>query len=100
MGRPDRTGADHERVVLIRARCLLARAADRETIDAQRGLSDTHRHALAILAAGADAIIELKVIAHHADARQYIRAIADQRRAADRRTDLAALATWRKCCDA
>src|SRR5262245_29803382 len=42
-----------------------ARAADRESIDAQRRLSDANRHALPFLAAGADPVVELEVVADH-----------------------------------
>ena len=60
-------------VVLLRHRKLplccgaLGRgAADRQPVDLQGRLADAHRHALAFLAAGADARIELHVVAHHA----------------------------------
>src|SRR5205085_107369 len=66
-------------------------AADRDLVDAQRRLTDTDRHALAVLAAGADAGIELHVVADHLHPRQRIRTVADQHRALDRRADLAVL---------
>src|SRR5215472_3795814 len=67
------------------------RAADCQRIDAQCRLTDTDRHALAILAAGADTLIELQVVADHGDARQYIRTVADQRRALERCAEAAVL---------
>jgi uncharacterized protein (DUF1501 family) len=57
------------------------RAADRQpttfTVDAQRGLAHADRHALAVLAAHAHAGVELHVVADHRDARQRVRAVAD-----------------------
>ena len=38
-----------------------------EAIDAQRGLTHAHRHALAFLATSAHARVELHVVADHAD---------------------------------
>src|SRR5579863_8472194 len=61
-----------------------ARAADRNAVDAQRRLTDADRHALAVLAAGADAVVERKIVADHGDAMQVGRAVADQHRALDR----------------
>jgi hypothetical protein len=57
-----------------------ARAADRERVNAQSGLADTHGNALPLLAAGADALIELQVITDHGDTREYVRAVANERR--------------------
>src|SRR4051794_134317 len=70
---------------------LSARPADGNPVHAQSRLADPDRHALAILAAGADAGIEFEVVADHADAMQVARAVADQHRALDRRADLAVL---------
>src|SRR3954468_816104 len=70
---------------------LLARPAHGESVDPQRGLADADRHALPFLAAGADAFVELEVVADHADARQYIGPVADERGALDGRTELAVL---------
>src|SRR5215468_1456700 len=67
------------------------RAADRDAVHAQRGLADADRHALAVLAAGADAGVELEVVADHADAIEVGRAIADQHGALERSTELAVL---------
>src|ERR1700751_3726128 len=64
-------------------------AADRHLVDTQRRLTDAHRHALAFLAAHADARIELHVVADHADEFERFRPAADQRRALDRVGDLA-----------
>src|ERR1700728_2402973 len=66
-------------------------AAHGERIDAQRRLAHAHRHALAVLAAGADAIVELQVVADHGHARQHVRTVADQGRALQRRADAAVL---------
>src|SRR6185295_15985792 len=62
---------------------------DRDPVHAQGRLADADRHALAVLAAGADAGVELQIVADHADAMQIARAVADQHRALDRRADLA-----------
>ena len=60
-------------------------------VHAQARLADADRHALAVLAAGADAGIEREVVADHADAMQVGRAVADQHGAFHRRADLAVL---------
>ena len=60
-----------------------ARAAHREPVDAQRGLAHAHRHALPFLAAGADAVVELEIVAHHRHAREHVGAVADERGALD-----------------
>jgi hypothetical protein len=44
---------------------VVSRAAHSQAVDAQRRLADTHRHALAFLAAGADARVERHVVADH-----------------------------------
>src|SRR5216684_6609964 len=72
-------------------RCGLPRSADRDAVDAQRGLADADRHALAVLAASADAGIEREVVADHAQARERIGTVADQHRALERWADLAVL---------
>src|SRR5450432_2456410 len=69
----------------------LCRPADGQAIDAQRRLSDAHRHALAVLAAGADTRIERHVVTDHRHPRQRIGAVADQRGALDRIGELAVL---------
>src|SRR5262245_63473094 len=66
-------------------------ATHREPVDAHRRLTHAHGHALPFLAAGADAIVELQVVAHHADAREHVGAVADQRGALDGRAQLAVL---------
>ena len=68
-----------------------ARAADRQRVHAQRGLADAHRNFLAFLAAGADAVVELEVVADHRDAGHDFGAVADQRGALDRARDPAVL---------
>src|SRR5688572_13831071 len=66
-------------------------AADREAVDAQGGLPDADRHALALLAAGAHAGVQLHVVADHRDPGQRVGAVADDGRALDRVLDLAVL---------
>src|SRR5207247_7573686 len=66
-------------------------AADRQPVHAQRWLADPDRHALAVLAAGADAIVEPQIVADHRDLGDRVGAVADQRRTLDRRADLAVL---------
>ena len=51
-------------------------------------MANANRHALALLAASANAGVECHVIGNHADLRQRIRPIADQGRALHRRADL------------
>src|SRR5208282_2772284 len=65
--------------------------AHRDAVDAQGGLADADGDALAVLAAGADAAVELKVVADHGDAVQVGRAVADEHGALDRRAALAVL---------
>src|SRR5580693_7620644 len=67
------------------------RAADRQRIDAQRRLTDADGDALTVLAAGADAIVQLQVVADHGNARQYVRAVADESRALEWRAQAAVL---------
>ena len=43
----------------------MTRPADRDPLHAQRRLADADRHALAVLAAGADPGVELEVVADH-----------------------------------
>src|SRR3984885_8112400 len=64
-----------------------AGAAHGECVDTQRRLADPHGNALTILAAGADAVVELQVVADHRDARQHVRAVADERGALERGGD-------------
>src|SRR4051812_29776827 len=52
----------------FRFRWSLARSSDRDPFHPQRRLADANRHALAVLAAGADAGIEREVVADHGDA--------------------------------
>src|SRR5271156_1704290 len=65
--------------------------ADRDPLHAQRRLADPHGNPLAVLAAGADAVVEGEVVADHGDAVEVGRAVADQHRALDRGADLAVL---------
>src|SRR5687767_5689814 len=64
-------------------------AADREPVHAQGRLADPDRHALAILAAGADTVVELQIVADHRHLAHRVGTVADQGRALDRRADLA-----------
>src|SRR5207248_4831528 len=52
------------------------------------GDAHAHRHALSFFAAGADALIELQVVAHHGDFGQRVGPVADKRGVAQRRGDL------------
>ena len=61
-----------------------ARAAHGEGINLERRLPDADGHALALFAAHAHALVELEVVSDHADAREHIGTVADQRRAFDR----------------
>jgi len=54
------------------------RAAHGQVIDQQGRLADAHGHALAFLAAGADAAVELHIVADHGNPGQRIRAVADE----------------------
>src|SRR5271154_6965281 len=68
-----------------------AGAADRNAVEPQCRLADADRHALAVLAAGADAVVQREGVADHGDTVQVGRAVADQHRALDRRADFAVL---------
>src|SRR6202012_4362329 len=68
-----------------------AGTSDRDALHPQGRLADADRHALAVLATGADAGVEREVIADHGDAMQVGRSVADQHRALQRRADLAIL---------
>src|SRR5580692_9987953 len=70
---------------------MLPGAAYRNTVDAQGWLADADRDALAVLAASADAVIELEIVADHRHPVQVGRPVADQHGALDRRTDFAVL---------
>src|SRR5580698_11179202 len=68
-----------------------ARAADGDAIHPQRRLADADRHALAVLAAGADAVVEREIVTDHSHAMHVSRPIADQHGALDRCADFAVL---------
>ena len=55
----------------------LSRAANRQAIDTQRGLTNANRHTLSLFAAGANTSVELHVIGNHADFFQALGAAAD-----------------------
>ena len=56
---------------------LLRRAAYRETINFDSWNSYSDRNCLTVLAAGAYALVEFQVIAHHGDSSQHVGAVAD-----------------------
>ena len=66
-------------------------AAHGDAVDTQRRLADADRHALAVLAASANAVVQPHIVADHRNAVQVSRPIADQHGALDRRADLAVL---------
>ena len=59
--------------------CLPSRAAHRHPVQLHRRHAHAHRHALAVFAAGADAFVELQVVAHHRHVLQRLGPVADQR---------------------
>src|SRR5215472_18060433 len=73
------------------ARHASGSAAYGKALDLQRRLAYADRHALAFLAAGADAVVELQIVPHHRDPRQHIGPVADERRALQRRRDTSVL---------
>src|SRR3989338_5331498 len=56
-------------------------SAHGQAVDPERRLAHAHRHALAFLAASADARVELQIAADHGHAREHVRSVADQGRA-------------------
>src|SRR6202045_3870147 len=81
-------GSDYVAVSAYRVRDAALRhfspsagAADRESFDPERRLTDADGNALPILAAGSNTVVELQVVADHRDARQHVRTIADEGRA-------------------
>src|SRR5207237_4565852 len=70
---------------------LTAGAAHRDPIHTHRRLADANRHALTVLAAGADPGIEAQIVADHCDAMKVGRSVADQHGALQRRAKLAVL---------
>src|SRR5262245_52060122 len=69
----------------------LSRPAHRDAVHAQGRLADADGHRLAILAASANAGIELEVVSDHADTVEVGRAVADQHGAFERPAKLAAI---------
>src|ERR1700687_1107759 len=65
------------------------RAADRQAIDAHCRQADTNGHRLTILAARADAFVEVQIVTHHTDALEHIGTVADQCGTLDWPRDLA-----------
>src|ERR1043166_130048 len=78
-----------KRAVALRGRS--AGAADGESFDAHGRQADADRDALSVLAAHADARIELQVGTDERYAREGVRTVADERRALDRALDPAVL---------
>src|SRR5215472_587688 len=70
-------------------RASRARAADGQAIHPQCRLADADRHALTVLAAGADTVIKPKILANHRDFGQRVRSVANQGGTFDRRPDFA-----------
>src|SRR5437016_306234 len=70
---------------------LDGRSAHGQALDLEGRLADAAGNPLAVLAAGADARIELKVVADHRRLLHDLRPAADQGRALDCGTDLAVL---------
>ena len=66
-----------------------SRSPDGHAVDAHGRNAHAHRHALAFLAADADAFVELQIVAHHADVLHRFGTVADQRRVAHRPRELA-----------
>src|SRR5262249_869735 len=70
---------------------FLSRSTDGDAVHTQGRLADADGHGLAILAASANAGIELEVISDHADAVEVGRTIADQHGALERLRKLATI---------
>ncbi len=70
---------------------LPSRPTHRHPVQLDGRNSHAHRHALPILAAGPDPLVQLQVVAHHRHVLQRLRPVADQRGVAHRRGDLAVL---------
>src|SRR5688572_20204386 len=58
-----RPSRDPIQIAITSSRIKLRRPADRQALDLQRRLADSDRHALPFLAAGADAGVELEIVA-------------------------------------
>src|SRR5271169_2227359 len=70
---------------------LPAGSSDGQPVHFQCWNPNADWHRLSILAAGADALIELQVAAHHRNFGQHIRPVANQRRVLQRRSNDAVL---------
>src|SRR5947207_13154756 len=68
-----------------------AGAAHGNAVHPQGRLADADRHALAVLAAGADAGVELEIVADHGDTLEIGRPVADQHGALERCAELTVL---------
>src|SRR4029077_7450001 len=80
-----------EKPPLSNRKIASAGAADSNAVDAQGRLADADRDALAVLAASADAVVELEIVADHRHPVQVGRPVADQHGALDRGADFAVL---------
>src|SRR6478672_4446124 len=68
-----------------------AGATHGNAVHPQGWLADADRYSLAVFAAGADAGVELEIVADHGDALEIGRSVADQHGALERRAELAVL---------
>src|SRR3974390_3435991 len=73
------------------AESLRRGATHGQAIDSQSRLTYAHRNILPLLAAGTHAFIEFQIVAHHRNAGEHVRTVADQRGAPHGRCDLAIL---------
>src|SRR5579872_2032381 len=76
---------------LSRGAGLSRSAADGDAVHPHTRLANTHRHALAVLAAGTDPVVEPQIVADHGDLGHRVGAVADEGGALDRRADFAVL---------
>ena len=63
-------------------------AADGQPVNFYRRDADAHRDRLSVLAAGANTLVQLQIVANHGDPGENIRAVTDQSRAFYRSGDL------------
>src|SRR5512144_42925 len=88
--RPSMTESGHPGLIEKRdAHSSRRSSADRHPVDPQRRLPDAHGHALPILAAHADTLVELQIVADHRHMLEYFGSRSDQRRALDGPRDTA-----------
>src|SRR5271170_6409867 len=70
------------------ARIFSGSSAYREAIDLNCRNAHANRHGLSILAAGTNPFVELQIIADHRNTSEHVRAVPDQCRSLDWRSDL------------